>query len=125
MEVSPNTILVVEDNEATCKLFSFLLEKAGYSLVICRTGKDALTWLEDHLPILIICDISLPDMRGGEILDSIRRFANAPNLPVIAVTAIARKGDKEKFLEQGFTGYISKPINTVTFVSEIQKYIKQ
>ena len=125
MKVTSNTVLVVEDNEAICKLFSFLLKKAGYSFVICRTGKEAFNWIKNHLPVIVLCDISLPDVSGEEVLTYIRKLEHTSNLPVIAVTAIARIGDREKFLNKGFTGYISKPIKTKTFVSEIQKFIKK
>jgi CheY-like chemotaxis protein len=125
MEVTSNTILVIEDNEAICKLFSFLLKKKGYSVVFCETGKEACEWISNNLPLIVLCDISLPDMNGEEVLSFIKKLEHTADLPILAVTAIARSGDKEKFLSQGFTGYISKPVNTATFVSEIQKYIKQ
>jgi two-component system cell cycle response regulator len=125
MEVTSNTVLIIEDNESISKIFSFLLKKEGYSIVFCKTGKEAFNWIDNHLPIIVICDISLPDMNGEEVLAYIKKLEHTVDLPVLAVTAIARAGDKEKFLNMGFTGYISKPINTATFVSEIQKYLKK
>jgi CheY-like chemotaxis protein len=119
-----NTVLIIEDNESICKLFSFLLKKAGYETTIFNTGKDACDWIDSSLPTIILCDISLPDMNGVEVLEHIKRLEHTSKLPVIAVTAIARSGDREKYLKVGFDGYIPKPVNTTTFVSEIQKFIR-
>jgi CheY-like chemotaxis protein len=120
-----NLILIIEDNESICKLFSFLLKKAGYDTAIFNTGKEACDWIDSNLPTIVLCDISLPDMNGVEVLEHIKRLNHTSKLPVIAVTAIARSGDREKYLKVGFDGYIPKPVNTTTFVSEIQKFIKK
>jgi CheY-like chemotaxis protein len=124
MDILPNSILIVEDNDSICKLFSFLLKKAGYNPTIFTTGKECCNWINNNLPIIVLCDISLPDMSGVDVLEHIKKLKHTEKLSVIAVTAIARSGDKEKYLKLGFDGYIPKPINTTTFVSEIQKYIK-
>lgn len=123
MEVRENTILVIEDDETICKLIFHVLHKAGFSVIVCKTGKEAFSWLEKNLPEIVLCDISLPDMSGEKILTSIRRLEHTFDLPVIAVTGVARAGDKERLLKHGFTGYISKPFKTLDFVSEIRKYI--
>jgi CheY-like chemotaxis protein len=125
MEVTPSTIPVVEDNKAIAKLFYFVFRKAGYTTVICQTGKEVSEWIENHLPTIVICDIYLPDLSGVGVLTYIRGLKHTSDLTVLAVTAAARIGDKEKLLSDGFTGYISKPINIETFVSEVQKYIKR
>jgi CheY-like chemotaxis protein len=124
MEIQKNTILVIEDDEAICKLISYILQKSGYSVIICKTGIEAFNWLKNNLPVIVLCDIALPDINGEKILTFIRRLDRSYKIPVVAVTGIARTGDKERFLKRGFTGYISKPFNTSTFVSEIQKFIE-
>jgi CheY-like chemotaxis protein len=124
MNVLPNTILIIEDNESISKLFTFLLKKSGFGTTVCATGKEACDFIDANLPTIVLCDISLPDMNGEEVLAHMKTLEHCKELPILAVTAIARTGDKERYLGLGFTGYISKPINTTTFVSEIKKYIK-
>lgn len=103
------TIAVVEDNADNRLLLQAILEGL-YDLVEYENGTDALAGLAASLPDLVLLDISLPGMDGNEILARIRADARLRRLPVIALTAHAMSGDREKYLAAGFNDYITKPI---------------
>jgi CheY-like chemotaxis protein len=103
------TIAVVEDNADNRLLLQALLSER-YDLVEFDNGADALAGLSASLPDLVLLDISLPGMDGNEILNRIRDDARLRKLPVIALTAHAMSGDREKYLRAGFNDYITKPI---------------
>ena len=104
-----NRIAVVEDNADNRLLLQAILED-GYSLTEYATGLAALEGLTRQVPDLILLDISLPGMDGLEVLQHIRADARLQHLPVIALTAHAMAGDRERFLSAGFDGYVTKPI---------------
>ena len=103
------TIAVVEDNADNRLLLQAILDGA-YTLVEYDNGIDALVGLSASLPELVLLDISLPGMDGNEILARIRADERLRHLPVIALTAHAMSGDREKYLAAGFNDYITKPI---------------
>lgn len=103
------TIAVVEDNADNRLLLQALLAER-YDLVEFDNGIDALAGLRASLPDLVLLDISLPGMDGNEILSRIRDDERLRGLPVIALTAHAMSGDREKYLSAGFNDYITKPI---------------
>lgn len=103
------TIAVVEDNADNRLLLQALLSER-YDLVEFDNGADALAGLSASLPDLVLLDISLPGMDGNEILNRILDDARLRKLPVIALTAHAMSGDREKYLRAGFNDYITKPI---------------
>lgn len=103
------TIAVVEDNADNRLLLQALLDGL-YDLVEYENGVDALAGLAESLPDLVLLDISLPGMDGNEILARIRANERLRHLPVIALTAHAMSGDREKYLAAGFNDYITKPI---------------
>jgi CheY-like chemotaxis protein len=103
------TIAVVEDNADNRLLLQALLAER-YELVEFDNGVDALAGLSASLPDLVLLDISLPGMDGNEILARIRADERLRALPVIALTAHAMAGDREKYLSEGFNDYITKPI---------------
>lgn len=103
------TVAVVEDNADNRLLLQALLSER-YDLVEFDNGADALAGLAASLPDLVLLDISLPGMDGNEILHRIRHDERLRSLPVIALTAHAMAGDREKYLSAGFDDYITKPI---------------
>jgi two-component system, cell cycle response regulator DivK len=125
MEKLENTILLVEDTDSIILLFKHLLRKAGYTVETCKTGNETLEWMKNNVPIVVLLDISLPDISGDEILNKMHAMEHYKDVPVLAVTALAREGDRERYLEMGFSGYIPKPINNATFVTQIQQFIKK
>ncbi|NIP57478.1 MAG: response regulator, partial [Gemmatimonadetes bacterium] len=100
-------IAVVEDNPDNRMLVQALLEDR-YEIVEYETGKEAVAGLEDADPDLVLLDISLPEMDGPEVLAWIRDTAALSDLPVIALTAHAMAGDREKYLAPGFNDYVTK-----------------
>src|SRR6188768_1095091 len=104
-----NTVAVVEDNADNRLLLQAILDGL-YEVVEYENGVDALAGLSAQLPDLVLLDISLPGMDGNEILARIRADERLRRLPVIALTAHAMAGDREKYLAAGFNDYITKPI---------------
>jgi len=104
-----NTVAVVEDNADNRLLLQAILDGL-YDVVEYENGVDALAGLAAKLPDLVLLDISLPGMDGNEILARIRADEQLRRLPVIALTAHAMAGDREKYLAAGFNDYITKPI---------------
>jgi two-component system cell cycle response regulator len=116
-------ILLVEDNEANQLLASSVLELSGYTVEVAGDAVEAREILGRHLPELILMDIQLPGLDGLSFVRELRAESATANIPVIALTALAMAGDKERSLEAGCNGYISKPIDTRTFASEVRKYL--
>ena len=102
-------IAVVEDNPDNRLLVQTILEDL-YELSEYETGLEAVAGLQEDRPDLVLLDISLPEMDGPEVLAWIREHPDLNDLPVIALTAHAMAGDREKFLQQGFDDYVTKPI---------------
>jgi two-component system, cell cycle response regulator DivK len=116
------TVLVVEDNEKNMKLFRDILEARGYRTLEAATGGQAVELALEHAPDLVLMDIQLPDFDGVEALGRIRADERAGSLPVLALTAQAMEGDRERFLAAGFDGYLSKPVDVTDFVATVQRY---
>src|SRR5581483_3297233 len=115
-------ILVVEDNEKNMKLFRDVLQAKGYETLEATTGEDAVELAAQHVPDLILMDAQLPGIDGVEALRQIRADERTASIPVVALTAQAMAGDRERFLESGFDGYISKPIDIVELVNEVRRH---
>lgn len=116
-------ILIVEDNELNMKLFNDLLEAHGFETVTTRDGTKALAMTRQEKPDLILMDIQLPEVSGLDITREIKAEDDIKNIPIIAVTAFAMKGDEDKIKECGCNGYISKPISIVTFIETIKNHL--
>jgi len=116
-------ILVIEDNETNMYLIGFILRKNGYEVIETRTGEEGVELAIKEKPDLIIMDIQLPGIDGLEATRRIRESKADSEVPIIALTSYAMTGDREKALSAGCTGYIEKPINPDTFISEIEKYL--
>jgi two-component system, cell cycle response regulator DivK len=115
-------ILVVEDNERNMRLFCDVLQASGYRTLEATTGESAVALALEHGPDLVLMDIQLPDIDGVEALDRLRADERSASLPVLALTAQAMEGDRERFLAAGFDGYLSKPVNIAEFVITVQRY---
>jgi two-component system cell cycle response regulator DivK len=108
--VAGERILVVEDNEKSMKLFRDVLQATGYSTLEASTGEDAVELALQHIPALVLMDVQLPGIDGVEALARLRRDARTASIPVLALTAQAMHGDRERFLAAGFADYLSKPV---------------
>ena len=116
------TILIVEDNVKNMKLFRDVLQAVGYRTLEATTGGQAVELATEHVPDLVLMDIQLPDMGGIEALDRLRAGGRTASLPVLALTAQAMEGDRERFLAAGFDGYLSKPVDVADFVATVKRY---
>ncbi len=117
------SIVLIEDNEKNRYLTTFLLEKYGYQVFQAVDGKTGIALVQQIKPELVLLDIQLPEMDGYAIARELTNNPDVKHIPIVAVTSYAMVGDREKILEAGCAGYIEKPINPATFVSEIEKYL--
>ena len=117
-------ILLVEDNSATVDIIQTELEFLGYESTVADNGKKAVEMAASHLPDMIIMDISLPKMDGLEATSLIRKNPKTKAIPILAATARALPGDKEKCLLGGCDGYIAKPFTHRELGAAIKKLIK-
>ncbi len=105
------------------KLFNDLLEVHGYATLQSREGEEALRLARLHKPDLIIMDIQLPEISGLEVTKRLKADESMRDIPVVAVTAFAMKGDEEKILAGGCEAYLAKPITVNAFIDTVRKYI--
>src|SRR5260370_36882118 len=114
-----NSVLVIEDNPANLELMLYLLRAYGFEAVGSQTGTDGMEKAQTCHFDLILCDIQLPDIDGV----GIARALNDGRPPLVAVTALAMIGDRDRLLAAGFDGYISKPIDPLTFVETVKGFL--
>ncbi len=117
------TVLLIEDHEQNRYLATFLLEKRGYAVVAAVDGPTGIALARTAKPALILLDIQLPLMDGYAVARALRDNMELRDIPIIAVTSYAMVGDREKSLAAGCNGYIEKPINPDTFVTEIERFL--
>lgn len=117
------SVLVIEDNEQNLYLVTFLLESRGYKVIAARDGVDGIAAANRDKPDLVLLDIQLPRMDGYTVAHLLRDNPNLTETPIIAVTSYAMAGDREKALEAGCNGYIEKPINPDTFITQIERHL--
>ncbi len=117
------TVLIVEDNELNMKLFHDLLDAHGYATLQTRNGIDAMELARKHRPSLILMDIQLPEVSGLEVTRWLKDDDDLRDIPVIAVTAFAMKGDEERIRGGGCEAYISKPISVMSFIATVREFI--
>ena len=115
-------VLVVEDNEKNMKLFRDVLQATGYSTLEATTGEQAVELALVHEPALVLMDVQLPGIDGVEALERLRRDERTSSIPVLALTAQAMSGDRERFLEAGFDGYLSKPVDVTELIQAVREH---
>jgi two-component system, cell cycle response regulator DivK len=120
----PRKILIVEDNEDNRELAVKVLRNKGFETVTAVDGEEAIEKAVSEKPDLILLDISLPKMDGYEVAKRLKSMEEFKEIPIVAFTAHAMKGDREKVIAAGFEGYISKPINIREFPDQIKLYIR-
>jgi len=103
------TVLLVEDNAFNVKVVEAILDDTGYRLLVAQNGEEALSLAYTHRPAVVLMDIQLPGMDGLTALQHLRNDPHTRATKVIAVTAMAMKGDRERLLAAGFDGYLAKP----------------
>ena len=120
----PKKVLIVEDNELNMKLFHDLLEAHGYATVMTRDGREALELARAETPDLILMDIQLPEVSGLEVTSWIKSDPRTAEIPVIAVTAFAMRGDEERIRAGGCEDYMAKPISVSSFIEKVKTYLE-
>jgi two-component system, cell cycle response regulator DivK len=115
-------VLIVDDNEKNVKLARDVLRYAGFRTLEAGTGGDGLTLAAEHHPDVILMDIRLPDMDGTDAVRRLKEEARTADIPVVALTSFAMKGDRERFLAAGFDGYLEKPISVRAFPDQVRGY---
>jgi two-component system cell cycle response regulator DivK len=115
-------VLVVEDNEKNMKLFRDLLQATGYRTLEATSGEQALAVVSEAVPDLVLIDAQLPGIDGVETLRRLREDERTTGVCVVALTAQAMAGDRERFLDAGFDGYISKPVNVPEFIAAVRRH---
>jgi two-component system, cell cycle response regulator DivK len=116
-------ILLIEDNEQNRYLATFLLEKHGHQIIAAADGQLGVALAGQSRPDLILLDIQLPGMDGYAVARALRNNPALADIPIIAVTSYAMVGDREKALAAGCNGYLEKPINPETFVTDIERFL--
>jgi len=120
----PARIVVIEDNPANMELMVYLLQAYGHDALCACDGVAGLALVLQVMPDLVICDVNLPRLDGYGVVGSLKRQSALQAIPVVAVSALAMVGDREKLLSAGFDGYISKPIDPETFVAQIESHFR-
>ena len=116
-------ILIVEDNEKNLKLARDVLRFHGYRTVEAVDGESAITMSLEHLPALILMDIQLPGIDGIVTMKRIRADARTKHIPTVVLTASVVSGDRERFNEAGFDGFIAKPIEVKEFPGQVRAHL--
>ncbi len=116
-------ILIIEDNQANMQLMVYLLRAFGHVTTEAVEGKSGLAAAQRQLPDLILCDLQMPGMDGYEVARQVRLEPRLKAISLIAVTAYAMVGDRDKVLAAGFDGYIPKPINPELFAGQVESFL--
>ena len=115
-------VLIVEDNEKNMKLVRDVLQATGYSTLEATTGEEAVELALSQAPALVLMDVQLPGIDGVEALEKMRQNESTASIPVLALTAQAMSGDRERFLEAGFDGYLAKPVDVRELIEAVREH---
>jgi two-component system cell cycle response regulator DivK len=115
-------VLVVEDNDKNMKLFRDVLRATGYSTLEATTGEQAVELALSQAPALVLMDVQLPGIDGIEALARLKGDERTASVPVLALTAQAMSGDRERFLAVGFDGYLSKPVDVAELIQAVKEH---
>lgn len=116
-------IVVIEDTPANLELMCYLLDAFGHQVLTATDGDEGLELVRRTVPDLVICDVHLPKVDGYEVARKLKGDPGTAGIPILAVTALAMVGDREKGLKAGFDGYLYKPIEPESFVSEMERFL--
>jgi two-component system cell cycle response regulator len=116
-------VLIIEDNAANLELMTYLLSAFGHTVLTAESGHHGLEAAVREQPELIICDVQLPDMDGFELARHLHGDSRLCSIPLVAVTALAMVGDRDRVFAAGFDGYLAKPIDPETFVPQIESFL--
>ena len=122
---TPKRILVIEDQELNRKVVRIVLQSKGYTVVEATDAIEALASLEDAIPQLILMDIALPGQSGEDLTKRIKANLAWVDIPIIALTAAAMSGDKERILKAGCDDYLSKPIDIKVLIERVETHLRR
>ncbi len=122
---TPKRILVIEDQELNRKVVRIVLQSEGYTVVEATDAVEAIASLEDAIPQLILMDIALPGQSGEELARRIKANLAWVDIPIIALTAAAMSGDRERILKAGCDDYLSKPIDIKVLVERVETHLRR
>ncbi len=117
-------VLVIEDNLDNLRLITYALRRVGYEVIHAQSGEEGIEIAKKEKPFFIIMDINLPGIDGLEATKQIRNKEEIKGIPIIAITSFAMAGDRERILSAGCNGYLEKPIDPLTVVESIHKFLK-
>jgi two-component system, cell cycle response regulator DivK len=123
--VTGERILVVEDNELNMKLFHDVLQATGYTTLKAYTGEEAVELAVSHVPTLVLMDVQLPGIDGVATLARLRGDERTASIRVLALTAQAMQGDRTGFLDAGFDGYLSKPVDVAELLRTVEELCRR
>ena len=115
-------VLIVDDNEKNLRLARDVLRFAGFRTVEAASGGEGVSQALEHQPDVILMDIRLPDMDGTEATRRLKSDERTAHIPVVALTSLAMKGDRESFLAAGFDGYLEKPISVRELPEQVRSF---
>jgi CheY-like chemotaxis protein len=118
-------VLVAEDNPVNRELLRELLENRGHAVVEACDGQEALRMVEETQPDILLLDIGMPVLDGYAVARRIRENPALAPLPILAITAYAMQGDREKILHSGFDGYLSKPVSARALADELERLLRK
>jgi CheY-like chemotaxis protein len=116
-------IMLVDDNQIILTTLCDYLQSEGFEVIACQGGKEAIAQAKAHKPALIVMDIQMPDMDGIETTQRLKADKLLSKIPIIALTALAMKSDRERCLAVGINDYISKPVSLQNLVTIIKKHL--
>jgi two-component system cell cycle response regulator DivK len=116
--------LIVEDNDRNRELIRDILDLHGFELLEASNATDAIALAIGDRPDVVLMDIQLPDLDGYAALRELRINPNTADIPVVALTAFAMKGDRQRFLTAGFDGYLEKPVDVRTLAAQVRSYCR-
>jgi len=117
------TILIADDDEKSIKLLQDVLQASGYTVAVARDGRQAITLTKQKSPALILMDIRMPVVDGVTAMKELKADPKTKEIPIIAITAHAMQGDKERFLQQGFDGFLAKPLDIHTLLERVRSVL--
>ncbi len=118
-------VLVIEDNASSLELMIYLLESFGHMPLHARDGEEGLLVARSERPDLILCDVQLAAMDGHEVCRRLKGDPVLRSIPLVALTAYAMVGDREKMLAEGFDGYLSKPVNPEQVMDQLAPFLRR
>jgi two-component system cell cycle response regulator DivK len=115
-------VLIVEDNEKNMKLVRDVLQASGFGTLEAETAEAGIELALAHRPALVLMDVQLPGIDGVDALARLRADERTASVPVLALTAQAMRGDRERFVEAGFDGYLSKPVDVLELIAAVREH---